>query len=64
MMMFSDPVVQEMRRNGARIAEACGGDVHRMAEHLRRAQSKSAQRVVRRVGKSATPRSPHPDRGM
>lgn len=46
--MNTDPVVQEVRENGARIAEECGGDVHRMAECLRRKQETNAKRVRRR----------------
>ena len=47
--MIVDPVVQEMRRHGAEIAEACDGDVHRMADKFRREQAKGNRRVVQRV---------------
>ena len=57
--MYLDPVVQEVRQNGARIAEQCGGDVHRMAEHLRRAQAENAHRVVHR-GDQPTRTRPSP----
>jgi hypothetical protein len=46
--MNTDPVVQEVRDNGARIAQACGGDVHRMAEYLRRNQGRNTERIRRR----------------
>jgi hypothetical protein len=48
--MMKDPVVDEVRRNGARLAEACGGDIHRMAEHLRKAATDRSRRVVCRHG--------------
>ncbi len=57
--MYIDPVVQEVCRHGAKIAEECGGDVHRMAERLRRAQAEDARRVVRRGDRSG-PRDPPP----
>lgn len=47
-MRYIDPVVQEVRDNGARIAEECGGDVHQMAERFRREQGIHPQRVVNR----------------
>ncbi len=50
--MYVDPVVQEVRRHGARLAEECGGDVHRMAERLRRAQAENTHRVIQRVDRS------------
>jgi hypothetical protein len=46
--MYPDPVVDEVRQNGARIAEECGGDVHRMAERFRREQAEHPDRVVHR----------------
>lgn len=48
-MLESDPVVNEMRRNGAQIAEDCHGDVHKFAERLRREQADHPHRVVRRT---------------
>ena len=57
--MESDPVVEEMRRHGADIAEECDGDIHRMAERFRRRQAESAHRVVRRKGRSGVPRNDH-----
>ena len=56
--MFVDTVVQEIRDNGARIAEECGGDVHRMAERFRSEQAKNAGRVVSRKAKKSDPRKP------
>lgn len=50
--MYVDPVVQEMRRHGARIAEECDGDVRRMAERFRREQAQNAHRIVRRDARS------------
>lgn len=51
--MYSDPVVNEVRKNGEKLSEECGGDVHRMAERLRIATRKSGRRVVLRgeIGK-------------
>ena len=46
--MHRDPVVEEVRRHGARIAEECDVDIHRMAERFRREQAQHPQRVVRR----------------
>jgi hypothetical protein len=56
--MFVDTVVQEIRDNGARIAEECGGDVHRMAERLRSEQAANADRVVSRKAKRSDPHTP------
>ena len=57
--MNADPVVQEMRDHGARIAEECDGDIHRMAERFRREQAEHPTRVVRR--KSRPNRPPRSD---
>lgn len=46
--MYVDPVVQEIRRNGARIAEECRGEVHDMAERFRREQDEHPDRIVHR----------------
>ncbi len=56
--MFVDTVVQEIRDNGARIAEQCGGDVHRMAERLRSEQAKNAERIVSRKSRKPDHRKP------
>ena len=61
--MYIDPVVQEVRRNGARIAEECGGNVHRMADYLRRAQAANASRVIRRVDRPTRPPPSPPETG-
>ncbi len=46
--MYTDPVVEEVRRNGAMLAEECGGDVHRMAERLRQAAKDGGRPIVQR----------------
>ena len=46
--MFADPVIAEIRRAGARIAEECDGDLHKMAERFRREQAQHPERIVRR----------------
>ena len=51
--MRHDPVVEEIRRHGAEIAEACGGSVHEMAERFRREQKQHPERVQRREIKRA-----------
>jgi len=43
-----DPVVQEVRNNGARFAAECGDDVHAMAEQLRIAQRSTQRTIIRR----------------
>lgn len=44
--MIPDPVVEEVRRNGAKIAEECGNDIHRIVERLRREQAEHPERLV------------------
>lgn len=60
--MYRDPVVAEVRAHGARLAEQAGGDVHRLAEYLRRRQADHPQRLVSRhpppTG-SSEPDKPH-----
>lgn len=46
--LYHDPAVDEMRRNGARLVEECGGDVKRIAERLRREQKEGGRRIVSR----------------
>lgn len=46
--MFRDPIVDEMRRNAAKLIEECAGDVHTLVERLRQEQTRHAHRVVRR----------------
>ena len=58
--MFVDPVVEEMRRNGARVAEECGGDIRRIADRLRREQAAHADRLVSRPS-AIKPKSPKVD---
>jgi len=55
--MFPDPVVNEVRQHGAKIAEECQGDVHRMAERLRREQQSNGRVVVDRSRIDSTPSS-------
>jgi hypothetical protein len=57
--MFVDRVVQEIRDNGARIAEECGGDIHRMAERFRTEQARNADRVVSRKTRNLAPSKPN-----
>jgi hypothetical protein len=59
--MQRDPVIEEIRRNGAALAEECGGDVHRMAEMLRRKQNDHASRVIRRPQRTPGPAKPNPE---
>ena len=47
--MYPDPVVDEIRRHAAKIAEECDGDVHRMAQRFRREQAKNPHQIVRRT---------------
>jgi len=56
--MYSDPVVEEVRRNGAKLAEECAGDVHRMAERLRQGAETSGRRIIRRKAPPAQPPPP------
>ena len=58
--MFVDPVVEEMRTNGARLAEECGGDIRRIADRLRREQAEHPDRVVIRRERIKG-QSPEPD---
>jgi hypothetical protein len=52
--MKPDPVVQEVREHGERLARECEGDVRLMAKRLRRGQAKSASRVVKRRTEAST----------
>ena len=58
--MYVDPVVEEMRRHGAQIAEECGGDIHRMAERFRREQAENHHRIVSRGAQTRKPRKTGP----
>lgn len=44
--MYVDPVVEEIRQNGEKIADQCGGDLHRMAEYFRRRQREVVDKVA------------------
>ncbi|NOS99429.1 MAG: hypothetical protein HOP29_02255 [Phycisphaerales bacterium] len=60
--MERDPVVDEMRSNGARIAEECDGDIHKMADRFRREQEQHGGRIVRRRPPPPQPKSVAPRR--
>ncbi|MCG3132907.1 MAG: hypothetical protein FLDDKLPJ_03788 [Phycisphaerae bacterium] len=47
-MPYRDPVVEEVRANGAKLSEEFGGDIHKLAEHLRTLQRQNEARVVHR----------------
>lgn len=44
--MWEDPVVKEVRSAGAKLLEACGGDLRKLAEQLRINQSKHPEKIV------------------
>lgn len=44
--MHNDPVVEEMRRNSAKLAEECGYNVARYAESLRQREAEGGRRIV------------------
>lgn len=46
--MFADPVIAEIRRTGARIAEECGGDLHKLIEYFQKKEAQHPERIVRR----------------
>ena len=45
--MSSDPIVQEVREAGRRLASETGNDVHRFFEKLRQAQADYRKALVR-----------------
>lgn len=45
--MSSDPVVEEVRKAGNRLASDAGNDVHRFFEKLRQAQAAYGRQLVR-----------------
>ncbi|MBM4046680.1 MAG: hypothetical protein FJ279_16345 [Planctomycetes bacterium] len=51
--MDSDPIVQEVREAGAKLAAKSGNDVHRFFEYLRKAQRKYRRPLVREPVSSA-----------
>jgi len=59
--MRRDPVIEEVRRHGAALAEECGGDIHRMAELLRKKQNEDPARVVRRSPRPSLPAQGKPE---
>ncbi|GMU22507.1 MAG: hypothetical protein AMXMBFR13_25930 [Phycisphaerae bacterium] len=46
--MNIDPVVEEVRQQGARITQECDGDIHKMAEWLRNKEEQHPHRLVNR----------------
>ncbi len=44
--MWEDPVVKEVRAAGAKLLEACGGDLRKLAKQLRANQAKHPGRIV------------------
>ena len=58
--MDRDPVVQEVRDNGAKLAEECDGDVHRMAERLRQAAKDGGREVITRKSSPERRKPPRP----
>ena len=58
--MYRDPIVEELRQTAAKLVDECGGDLHQVAERLRREQSQHPHRVVRR--RIAADREPQPKR--
>ena len=57
--MDVDPVVEEVRRRGARIADECRWDIRCMAERFRREQAEGKRVIVRRRVRPETPREPN-----
>ncbi|MCX7014166.1 MAG: hypothetical protein NTW86_16720 [Candidatus Sumerlaeota bacterium] len=43
--MRKDPIVEEVRRAGDRLARACGYDLHKLCERLRQTEREFADRV-------------------
>jgi hypothetical protein len=61
--MWEDPIVKETRAAGAKLLEACGWDMRKLAERLRAGQSQHAERVVHDTHHSSPrPRVPTRDR--
>lgn len=44
--MITDPIVAEVRKNGAKLAEEAGNDTHCFFENLRAGQRKYKSRLV------------------
>jgi hypothetical protein len=47
--MVQDPIVNEVRRSGEKLAEKAGHNVHTFFENLRKSQKGYADRVVDKV---------------
>ncbi len=46
--MWKDPIVEELRKNAAKLAEKAGDTLHGFCEMIRQEQSKHTNKVVRR----------------
>lgn len=44
--MWEDPIVKEIRTAGAKLLEACEGDLRKLAEKLRANQAKHPEKIV------------------
>lgn len=53
--MNPDPIVEEVRQAGARLASDAGNDIHRFFENLREAQKGYGRPLVREPVPSAEP---------
>jgi len=64
--MSPDPIVQEVRQAGERLAAEADNDVHRFFEMLRMAQAQYAEKLVREpiAREEASGRSTPSDLGM
>ena len=46
--MWKDPIVEEVRKAGAKLSEEAGHNLHQFCENLRKQQRAHTQRLVRR----------------
>ena len=44
--MLKDPIVEEVREAGAKIAKKCNNDFHKMCDYLRKKEKKHKNRIV------------------
>ncbi len=49
MDMQKDPVVEEVRRAGAKLAKKAGNNLHKFCEELRKAEKEHPDRLVHRT---------------
>lgn len=47
--MLKDPIVEEVREAGAKIAKKCNNDFHKMCEYLRKKEKKHKNRVISKI---------------